>query len=121
MSMPVSPAVPAPTPKSTPQSGPTVSTPSELEGIEPRPLKSIGVIGGGTMGAGIATSALLAQMQVVLIETGQAQADAARDRIVGNLQGALKRGKLTEAQFDALSTSALTVATEYDSLRTPIW
>jgi 3-hydroxyacyl-CoA dehydrogenase len=94
-----------------------VSNLPELKGVTPRPLQAIGVIGGGTMGAGIATAALLAQMQVVLIETGEEQASAARSRIEGNLQGALKRGKITQAHYDALTTIALTLAVNYDSLR----
>jgi len=94
-----------------------VSNLPELKGVDPRALQSIGVIGGGTMGAGIATAALLAQLEVVLIETGEEQASAARARIEGNLQGALKRGKISQEKYDALITVALTVATNYDSLR----
>ena len=94
-----------------------VSNLAELKGITPRPLQTIGVIGGGTMGAGIATAALLAQLQVVLIETGEEQAAAAKGRIEGNLKGALSRGKITPVQFEALTKIALTVAVNYDSLR----
>jgi 3-hydroxyacyl-CoA dehydrogenase len=93
-----------------------VSNLPELKGVTPRALDAIGVIGGGTMGAGIATAALLAKLQVVLIETADAQAAAARDRIEGNLQGALKRGKISQEQFDALTTKALTVSTDYATL-----
>ncbi|MGJ8596740.1 3-hydroxyacyl-CoA dehydrogenase NAD-binding domain-containing protein [Sulfitobacter sp.] len=93
-----------------------VSNLPELKGITPRQLNAIGVIGGGTMGAGIATAALLAQMEVVLIETGEEQVAAARGRIEGNLAGALKRGKITQIQYDALTTTALTVAINYDAL-----
>jgi 3-hydroxyacyl-CoA dehydrogenase len=93
-----------------------VSNLPELKGVTPRALNAIGVIGGGTMGAGIATAALLAKLNVVLIETGQEQADAAKGRIEGNLQGALKRGKISQPQYDALTTAALTVATDYASL-----
>ncbi|QUJ76688.1 enoyl-CoA hydratase/isomerase family protein [Sulfitobacter albidus] len=93
-----------------------VSNLPELKGVEPRALQSIGVIGGGTMGAGIATAALLARLNVTLIEMTEEAVEAARDRITGNLQGALKRGKITQAQFDALTTQALTVATNYDTL-----
>ncbi|KEJ89701.1 3-hydroxyacyl-CoA dehydrogenase NAD-binding domain-containing protein [Sulfitobacter donghicola] len=93
-----------------------VSNLPELKGVAPRALNAIGVIGGGTMGAGIATAALLAKLDVVLIETGQEQADAARGRIEGNLQGALKRGKISQPQYDALTTKALTLATNYASL-----
>lgn len=93
-----------------------VSNLPELKGVEPRALQSIGVIGGGTMGAGIATAALLSGFGVVLIEMKEEFAAAARDRIAGNLQGALKRGKINQAKYDALTTQALTVATNYDSL-----
>ena len=94
-----------------------VSNLPELKGVAPRALNAIGVIGGGTMGAGIATAALLSGMAVVLIETGEEQAAAARSRIEGNLSGALKRGKISQEQFDTLTTRALTVATDYATLR----
>jgi 3-hydroxyacyl-CoA dehydrogenase len=93
-----------------------VSNLPELKGVAPRPLEAIGVIGGGTMGAGIATAALLARLDVVLIEMSEEQAIAARGRIEGNLSGALKRGKISQEQFDALTTKALMVATEYGAL-----
>ncbi|MBM1557591.1 enoyl-CoA hydratase/isomerase family protein [Sulfitobacter mediterraneus] len=93
-----------------------VSNLPELKGVEPRALQSIGVIGGGTMGAGIATAALLSGFGVVLIEMKEEFAAAARDRIAGNLQGALKRGKINQAKYDALTTQTLTVSTNYDSL-----
>ncbi len=93
-----------------------VSNLPELKGVEPRALNAIGVIGGGTMGAGIATAALLAGLGVVLIEMQDDAVEAAKSRIAGNLQGALKRGKITQDQFDALTTKALTVSTRYDSL-----
>jgi 3-hydroxyacyl-CoA dehydrogenase len=93
-----------------------VSNLPELKGVAPRDLKAIGVIGGGTMGAGIATAALLSGFSVVLIEMKDEAAKAAHERISGNLQGALKRGKIDQAKFDHLTGEALTVSTEYDSL-----
>ncbi|MEX3314335.1 3-hydroxyacyl-CoA dehydrogenase NAD-binding domain-containing protein [Sulfitobacter sp. PS-8MA] len=94
-----------------------VSNLPELKGVESRELKAIGVIGGGTMGAGIATAALLSGFSVVLIEMKEEAAKAAHERISGNLQGALKRGKIDQAKFDQLTGEALTVSTEYDSLK----
>jgi 3-hydroxyacyl-CoA dehydrogenase len=88
----------------------------ELKGVTPRDLKSIGVIGGGTMGAGIATAALLSGYSVALIEMSDQGASAARDRIAGNLQGALKRGKISQEKFDTLTNKALNVSTDYASL-----
>ncbi|MFY9211348.1 MAG: FAD-dependent oxidoreductase [Aestuariivita sp.] len=93
-----------------------VSKLPELKGIEPRDIKDIGVIGGGTMGAGIATAALLSGLTVTMLEMTQDAAEAAKGRIAGNLQGALKRGKINEDQFTHLTETALTLATGYDAL-----
>ena len=93
-----------------------VSNLPELKGVTPRSFDHIGVIGGGTMGAGIATAALLAGLRVTLLEMTAEAGEAARDRIGGNLAGALKRGKITSAQHDAIMNVALEVSTEYSAL-----
>ncbi|CUH81654.1 3-hydroxyacyl-CoA dehydrogenase NAD-binding domain-containing protein [Tropicibacter naphthalenivorans] len=90
-----------------------VSKLPELQGISPRPLDRIGVIGGGTMGAGIATACLLAGLPVTLIERDAASADKARATITGNLDAAVKRGKLKDA---AATLSGLSTATDYAAL-----
>ena len=89
----------------------------ELKGVDPRPLASIGVIGGGTMGAGIATAALLSGLTVTMLEMTPQAAEAARGRIEGNLQGALKRGKISPEKFEAMTTKALTLAIDYEALK----
>ncbi|MCA0871158.1 FAD-dependent oxidoreductase [Seohaeicola saemankumensis] len=88
----------------------------ELKGVAPRPLADIGVIGGGTMGAGIATSALLSGLNVTMLEMSPEAAEAAKGRIAGNLSGALKRGKISQAKFDDLTEKALSLTTSYDDL-----
>ncbi|WP_299667155.1 3-hydroxyacyl-CoA dehydrogenase NAD-binding domain-containing protein [uncultured Ruegeria sp.] len=93
-----------------------VSKLPELQGISPRDLHKIGVIGGGTMGAGIATSALLAGLAVVLLEMSPEAAHAAKDRIAANLAGAVKRGKLSTVEHDDILQNRLTLATDYDAL-----
>ncbi|MEM6304768.1 MAG: 3-hydroxyacyl-CoA dehydrogenase NAD-binding domain-containing protein [Pseudomonadota bacterium] len=93
-----------------------VSNLPELEGVTPRALHAVGVIGGGTMGAGIATACLLAGLSVVLIEMSAEAGAAARDRIAGNLSGALKRGKISPERHDALLNDALSIATDYAAL-----
>ncbi|WP_411891029.1 3-hydroxyacyl-CoA dehydrogenase NAD-binding domain-containing protein [Yoonia sp. SDW83-1] len=95
-----------------------VSKLPELEGVSPRAFDRIGVIGGGTMGAGIATAALLARLQVTLIEQSDDAAAAARTRIAGNLSGAVKRGKISLDAYDRLMAEALQVGTDYDALAT---
>jgi 3-hydroxyacyl-CoA dehydrogenase len=94
-----------------------VSKLPELKGVEPRNLAEIGVIGGGTMGAGIATAALLSGLQVVLLEMTDDGIAAARGRVEGNLSGALKRGKINQAKYDDLTQKALTLSTSYDTLK----
>ncbi len=89
----------------------------ELKGVEPRALDAIGVIGGGTMGAGIATAALLAGLSVVMLEMTPEAAQAAKERISKNLGGALKRGKISQEQFEHLTEKALTLSTDYDALK----
>lgn len=93
-----------------------VSKLPELKGVAPRDLNAIGVIGGGTMGAGIATAALLAGLSVVMLEMTPEAAEAAKGRIAGNLKGALKRGKISEDQFTQMTEDALTLATDYAAL-----
>lgn len=88
----------------------------ELKGVAPRDLSHIGVIGGGTMGAGIATAALLSGLRVHLLEMSAQAGAAARARIAGNLSGALKRGKITADEHEAILTGALQIVTSYDAL-----
>ncbi|MFS4582106.1 3-hydroxyacyl-CoA dehydrogenase NAD-binding domain-containing protein [Phaeobacter sp. C3_T13_0] len=93
-----------------------VSKLPELTEVTPRDIASMGVIGGGTMGAGIATTALLSGLSVVLVERDDDASAAARDRIEGNLKGALKRGKVDQAQLESMTVEALTIATDYADL-----
>ena len=88
----------------------------ELKGVEPRDLNAIGVIGGGTMGAGIATAALLSGLDVTMLEMTPEAAAAAKGRIESNLGGALKRGKISQARFEDLTGKALTLAVDYAAL-----
>jgi len=93
-----------------------VSKLPELKGVAPRSLAEIAVIGGGTMGAGIATAALLSGMKVTLLEMTEEAAAAARGRIEGNLHGAVKRGKISADRYKTLTTRALVLATDYGAL-----
>lgn len=88
----------------------------ELDGVAPREISALGVIGGGTMGSGIATAALLGGLHVTLIERDTGSADRAVATISRNLDGAVKRGKLTVEQRDTILSGALGTATEVDAL-----
>ena len=88
----------------------------EIAGIAPRPVDEVGVVGGGTMGAGIATALLLSGLRVTLVERDAAAADRARQSIAGNLSGAVTRGKLAPAARDAMLAGALVTATDHEAL-----
>jgi 3-hydroxyacyl-CoA dehydrogenase len=65
-----------------------------LEGIEPRPVCKIGIVGLGLMGTGIAVSALDAGYAVVGVETTAEAAVKGRERITGLLDRNVASGRL---------------------------
>lgn len=87
----------------------------ELKGMEPNPLHQIGVIGGGIMGAGIATASLLAGYDVTIIERDDAACANGRATVEKHLSGSLKRGLISQDRFDALMAS-LKTSTDYAAL-----
>ncbi|SHG93577.1 3-hydroxyacyl-CoA dehydrogenase NAD-binding domain-containing protein [Marivita hallyeonensis] len=60
-----------------------------------RPLAHIGVVGGGTMGAGIAAAALLSGLSVTMVERDADALAAGQGRVGDILDGSLKRGKIS--------------------------
>ena len=74
----------------------------ELAGVTPRPVMRVAVIGGGTMGAGIAAACLLGGMSVVLVERDAAAAETARVRVAEILAGSVARGKISAGERDRL-------------------
>jgi 3-hydroxybutyryl-CoA dehydrogenase len=68
----------------------------------------VGVVGLGTMGAGIAQLAIEAGLDTVALEVDRDRADAARDRIAHFLRRKVEKGQLDEgARDDALARLAL--------------
>src|SRR5690606_1407980 len=61
---------------------------------KPRPLGSVGIVGAGTMGTGIAQAFLAADIPVVLLDVGDAPLQRAVDRIEESHARAVARGKL---------------------------
>lgn len=93
-----------------------VSKLTEIAGVAARDIERAGVIGGGTMGAGIATSMLLAGLDVTLVERDAAAGDKARTTIEGNLTAAVKRGKLDDAGRRAALNTRFATVVGYDTL-----
>jgi len=81
-----------------------------LEDAKPRRIESIAVIGGGTMGAGIAVAALRAGLPVTMVEADEAAVERGRSNVARNFDGFVSRGRMSEQQkaehMDRLSAGA---------------
>ncbi|MEV6596621.1 3-hydroxyacyl-CoA dehydrogenase NAD-binding domain-containing protein [Actinoplanes sp. NPDC051346] len=75
---------------------------SRPTGIEPRRVSRVAVLGAGMMGAGIAYACARAGMDVVLKDISQEAADKGKAYSEVLLTKALRRGRVTEADRDAL-------------------
>ena len=85
------------------------------KGTPLRDVKSIGVIGGGTMGGGIAMSFANAGIPVTLIEINDEALERGLAIIERNYAGSVKRGKLSEEKA-AECRGRITGATDYAAL-----
>ncbi len=65
-----------------------------------RAIKSVAVIGAGTMGGGIAMNFANAGIPVAVLETSQAALDKGLATIKKNYESTLKKGRLTQDEFD---------------------
>lgn len=88
----------------------------EAEAARPREIASIGVIGGGTMGSGIAVAALNAGLPVTLVERDEASVERARGIVAKLLDDGVRRGKLSEARRDQILSRDFSIATDYSAL-----
>jgi len=87
----------------------------ETQAAQARPLRQIGVIGGGTMGAGIAVSLLDAGLRVTMIERDDAALALGQSRVAQVYDGLIRKGRLSdEGKADILAR--FKGATTYDAL-----
>ena len=87
----------------------------KLKEVEPLPLGTVGVVGGGTMGAGIAAACLLAGLSVVMIERDPDALHAGESRVWATLENSLKRTLISEKKHQDL-LEAFSGDTRYESL-----
>ncbi|BBM02984.1 3-hydroxyacyl-CoA dehydrogenase NAD-binding domain-containing protein [Microbulbifer sp. GL-2] len=80
-----------------------------------REINSVGIIGGGTMGGGIAMNFANANIPVKLVEINQAAIDRSLAVIDKNYSISMKKGKLSEAQ-KTRSLSLITGTADYAEL-----
>lgn len=88
----------------------------EIDGVAPNAIREVGVIGGGIMGAGIATASLLAGFDVTIIERNDEACANGRATVEKHLSGSVKRGLITQDRFDQL-LAAFSTSTDYAALR----
>ena len=89
--------------------------PSDLASVTPRPLQRIGVVGGGTMGAGIVAACRDAGLPVVLIERDAPSVSAGLAKVQAIYDSAVKRGRLNAQQAQE-KMSGVTGASDYQAL-----
>lgn len=87
----------------------------ELKEARPRRLEKIGVVGGGTMGAGIAVSVLDAGLPVVMVEQDDAALERGRARVAQVYDLLVKKGRMTPGERDG-RMARFTGAATYDAL-----
>ncbi|PKA62965.1 Glyoxysomal fatty acid beta-oxidation multifunctional protein MFP-a [Apostasia shenzhenica] len=83
-------------------------------GLKPREITKVAILGGGLMGSGIATALVLSNFPVILKEVNADFLRAGINRIRANLQSRVKKGKMTEENFEK-SLSLVKGALDYES------
>lgn len=71
-----------------------------IEGVEPRQVRTVGVVGAGLMGAGIAVSFADAGFSVVVVERDMAALEAGQARIRDIYQRMVKSGRIGETAMN---------------------
>jgi 3-hydroxyacyl-CoA dehydrogenase/enoyl-CoA hydratase/3-hydroxybutyryl-CoA epimerase len=83
--------------------------------VAPPPVKTVAVIGGGTMGAGIAQLLAYEGLNVVLKDIREDLVKAGLDRIAKLMQDAVKSGSINAAESE-IRQEAITGTTEWDAV-----
>jgi len=81
----------------------------------PKEVKTVGIIGGGNMGSGIATAFLSTNFNVTLIERNDDALNAGIDRIQSNFSRNVKSGRMSQSQVDGILAN-LSKSTSYKDL-----
>ena len=88
----------------------------QLEGVKPREVKRVGVIGAGTMGAGISVAMADAGFLVSNVETSIAAVGAGHDRISGLYARQVKSGRIS-ADEQRARMGRIEVSDDFDGLK----
>ena len=85
-----------------------------LQNTTPLPSRICGILGGGTMGAGICAAMLLAGKNAVMVERDQDALEAGMNRVTSILQASLKRNIVDQPAFDKMQ-AVFTGSIEYQA------
>lgn len=87
----------------------------ELASVQARPMNTIGVVGGGTMGAGIAVCCLQAGLLVTMVERDAAGCERGRRHVETIIDDRLARGRISQMQHARLLRQ-FTATCDYEQL-----
>lgn len=87
-----------------------------LEKVEPRAVSKVGVVGGGTMGAGITVALLNGGLNVAMVERDAESAERGRGNVADILDGGVARGKLTSEKRDSMLDDQYSVGADFEAL-----
>ncbi|WP_439114725.1 3-hydroxybutyryl-CoA dehydrogenase [Hydrogenophaga sp.] len=79
-------------------------------------IQTVGIIGSGTMGNGIAQACATSGIQVVLVDIAQAAVDKAMATVASSLDRLIKKEKMTAAEKDA-ALARIKGSTHYEDLK----
>ena len=79
------------------------------------PIQTVGIIGAGTMGNGIAQACAVAGIRVVMVDISEAAVAKGVATVAGSLDRLIKKEKMTAADKDA-ALARITGSTRYDDL-----
>ena len=78
-------------------------------------IQTVGVIGAGTMGNGIAQACAVSGIQVVMVDISQAAVDKGLAAVAGSLDRLIKKEKMTAAE-KAVALARISTSTDYAAL-----
>jgi len=87
----------------------------ETQAAKPRPIASCGIVGGGTMGAGIAVAMLDAGLPVTMIERDEESLARGRAHVEKVYDGLIRKGRMTP-EAKAAVMARFSGSTAYDAL-----
>ncbi|MDF2234675.1 3-hydroxyacyl-CoA dehydrogenase NAD-binding domain-containing protein [Albimonas sp. CAU 1670] len=82
----------------------------------PRRLETVGVVGGGTMGAGIAAAALNAGLKVVMVEMDAEALARGEANLRRNFASSVAKGRMSQQALDELLATRWTGAADFAAL-----